>query len=96
MSRHITTTIQDGIGHVRLARPDKLNALTLDMLDDLEASDKVERLVRHGVEPAGAVLAALGSCLRRSTSGVSQRYRFSEVRHAPFANTRRGEGDDRE
>ena len=38
MPRHITTTIQDGIGHVRLARPDKLNALTLDMLDDLVAA----------------------------------------------------------
>ena len=38
MSRHITTTIQDGIGHVRLSRPDKLNALTLDMLDDLAAA----------------------------------------------------------
>ncbi|UTT65909.1 crotonase/enoyl-CoA hydratase family protein [Janibacter sp. CX7] len=38
MPRHITTTIQDGIGHVRLSRPDKLNALTLDMLDDLAAA----------------------------------------------------------
>ena len=35
MPRHITTTIQDGIGHVRLSRPDKLNALTLEMLDGL-------------------------------------------------------------
>ncbi|QBF44805.1 crotonase/enoyl-CoA hydratase family protein [Janibacter limosus] len=38
MPRYITTTIQDGIAHVRLARPDKLNALTLDMLDDLAAA----------------------------------------------------------
>lgn len=38
MPRHITTTIQDGIAHVRLSRPDKLNALTLDMLDDLAAT----------------------------------------------------------
>lgn len=38
MPRHITTTIQDGIAHVRLARPDKLNALTLEMLDDLAAT----------------------------------------------------------
>ncbi|UUZ44546.1 hypothetical protein LP422_19590 [Janibacter limosus] len=34
MPRYITTTSRDGIAHVRLARPDKLNALTLDMLDD--------------------------------------------------------------
>lgn len=38
MPRHITTTIDEGIAHVRLARPDKLNALTLDMLDDLVAT----------------------------------------------------------
>ncbi|KRE39307.1 enoyl-CoA hydratase [Janibacter sp. Soil728] len=38
MPRYITTTIQDGIAHVRLARPDKLNALTLEMLDDLAAA----------------------------------------------------------
>lgn len=42
MARHIQTTTQDGIAHVRLARPDKLNALTLDMLDDLVA-------VAHGL-----------------------------------------------
>lgn len=42
MPRHITTTISDGIAHVRLARPDKLNALTLEMLDDLAA-------VAHGL-----------------------------------------------
>ena len=56
MPRHITTTIQDGIGHVRLARPDKLNALTLDMLDDLVAA-------AHGLRSRTlyqAVLAARG------------------------------------
>lgn len=38
MSRHVTTTIEDGVAHLRLARPDKLNALTLEMLDDLVAA----------------------------------------------------------
>lgn len=35
---HVTCTSADGIAHVRLARPDKLNALTLDILDDLVAT----------------------------------------------------------
>lgn len=35
MSSHVTCTVTDGIAHVRLDRPDKLNALTLDILDDL-------------------------------------------------------------
>ncbi|NYF98480.1 crotonase/enoyl-CoA hydratase family protein [Janibacter cremeus] len=38
MPRHVTTTIEDGVAHLRLARPDKLNALTLEMLDDLAAA----------------------------------------------------------
>ncbi|MFA6299623.1 MAG: crotonase/enoyl-CoA hydratase family protein [Nocardioides sp.] len=32
---NVTCTIEDGIAHVRLDRPDKLNALTLQILDDL-------------------------------------------------------------
>ena len=44
MPRHITTTISDGIAHVRLARPDKLNALTLEMLDDLAAREEIVQL----------------------------------------------------
>jgi enoyl-CoA hydratase/carnithine racemase len=32
---NVTCEIADGIAHVRLSRPDKLNALTLDILDDL-------------------------------------------------------------
>lgn len=32
---HVACTVEDGIAHVRLDRPDKLNALTLDTLDDL-------------------------------------------------------------
>lgn len=35
---HVTCTTSDGIAHVRLDRPDKLNALTLEVLDDLVAT----------------------------------------------------------
>ncbi|KRB78602.1 enoyl-CoA hydratase [Nocardioides sp. Root190] len=35
---NVTCTITDGIAHVQLVRPDKLNALTLDVLDDLVAT----------------------------------------------------------
>ena len=34
-TRLVTTRVEDTIAHVRLARPDKLNALTLDTLDEL-------------------------------------------------------------
>lgn len=35
--------VEDGLAHVRLARPDKLNALTLGMLDDLVATSRLLR-----------------------------------------------------
>jgi len=35
---HVTCTVEDGIARVRLDRPAKLNALTLDTLDDLIAT----------------------------------------------------------
>lgn len=38
MTGHITLTRDGGIAHLRLARPEKLNGLTLDMLDDLVAA----------------------------------------------------------
>src|SRR3954467_10138791 len=34
----VTHTVTDGIAHVRLSRPDKLNALTLQTLDELVAT----------------------------------------------------------
>lgn len=34
----VTCTITDGIAHVRLSRPDKLNAITLEMLEELVAT----------------------------------------------------------
>ncbi|MGC5585288.1 crotonase/enoyl-CoA hydratase family protein [Ornithinimicrobium sp. W1665] len=37
-TEHVTCTVQDGVASVRLTRPDKLNALTLPMLDDLVAT----------------------------------------------------------
>ncbi|MCW2844937.1 MAG: Hydroxycinnamoyl-CoA hydratase-lyase [Nocardioides sp.] len=35
---HVTCTVEDGVAQVRLDRPDKLNALTLQVLDDLVAT----------------------------------------------------------
>ena len=40
---HVTCTIRDGIAHVRLDRPEKLNALTLDVLDDLVSTARTLR-----------------------------------------------------
>lgn len=40
---HVSCTIADGIAHVRLDRADKLNALTLDLLDDLVATGRMLR-----------------------------------------------------
>ncbi len=38
MTELVTSRIEDGVAHVRLNRPDKLNALTLDTLDQLVAT----------------------------------------------------------
>lgn len=35
MTRYVTHTVHDGIAQVRLARPDKLNAITLETIDQL-------------------------------------------------------------
>ena len=43
MASHVTCTIQDGIARVRLDRPDKLNALTLQTLDDLVSTARLLR-----------------------------------------------------
>ncbi len=40
---HVTCTVIDGVAHVRLARPEKLNALTLQILDDLAATARTLR-----------------------------------------------------
>lgn len=41
--RHVTCTVTDGIADVRLDRPDKLNALSLDMLHALRATARALR-----------------------------------------------------
>ena len=43
MSQLVTHTVADGIAHVRLARPEKLNALTLQTLDELVATARALR-----------------------------------------------------
>jgi len=40
---HVTCSLEDGIAHVRLDRPDKLNALTLQILDDLVSTAQMLR-----------------------------------------------------
>jgi len=44
---YVTCAVTDGIAQVRLDRPDKLNALTLDTLDDLVATARTLRRDRH-------------------------------------------------
>jgi enoyl-CoA hydratase/carnithine racemase len=71
MSDPVTMTLHDGVAHVRLARPDKRNALTLDMCRDLVAiadnlaNDRAVRVVvLSGEGPAfcsGLDLALLSS-----------------------------------
>ncbi len=39
----VTCDVEDGVAHVRLARPEKLNAVTLGMLDDLVATARALR-----------------------------------------------------
>src|SRR5690606_20838377 len=41
--RHVTCTVTDGIADVRLDRPDKLNALSLDMLQALRGTARALR-----------------------------------------------------
>ena len=50
MSQLVTHTVTDAIAHVRLARPEKLNALTLQTLDELVAT---ARDAAQGPHPAG-------------------------------------------
>jgi len=43
MAELVTCSVSDGIAHVRLTRPDKLNALTLETLEQLAASARALR-----------------------------------------------------
>jgi len=53
----VTTEITDGIAQVRLNRPEKLNALTLDLLDELVAA---ARALRHDKTLRAVVIAGEG------------------------------------
>lgn len=44
---HVSCAVEDGVAHVRLARPEKLNALTLPILDELVATARRLRRDRH-------------------------------------------------
>ena len=44
---HVPCVVTDGVAHVRLDRPDKLNALTLPLLDELVATARRLRRDRH-------------------------------------------------
>lgn len=68
---HLTCTVEDGVAAVRLARPDKLNALTLPMLDGLVATahrlrrdPSVRAVVLSGEGEAFCAGLDLGGALR--------------------------------
>lgn len=70
-SSHVDLHVQDGLAHVRLARPDKLNALSLGMLDDLVAvaarlrrDDTLRAVVLSGEGDAFCAGLDLGGALR--------------------------------
>src|SRR3712207_4929695 len=44
---HVSSTLSDGVAHVRLDRPEKLNGLTLEMLSDLAAAARRLRSNRN-------------------------------------------------
>ena len=80
MSSHVTCTVTDGIAHVRLDRPDKLNALTLGILDDLVATahrlrkDKTLRAVVLSGE-GDAFCAGLDfASVMRSPAGIAKAF----------------------
>ena len=54
---HVTCTVRNGIAQVRLDRPEKLNSLTLDILDDLVAT---ARMLRKDRQLRAVVIAGEG------------------------------------
>jgi enoyl-CoA hydratase/carnithine racemase len=76
VSSTVTTTVSGGIAHVRLARPEKLNALTLPMLDELVATARELRkdrtlraVVLTGEGPSFCAGLDFGSVLK-SPAGI--------------------------
>jgi enoyl-CoA hydratase/carnithine racemase len=57
LSGHLTCRVEGGVARVRLARPEKLNALTLEMLDDLVT---VARALRRDRSVRAVVLSGEG------------------------------------
>lgn len=57
-SDHLVTSVSDGIARVELARPDKLNGLTLDMLDGLV---QTARRLRSDRTVRGIVITGQGA-----------------------------------
>ncbi|WP_134772196.1 crotonase/enoyl-CoA hydratase family protein [Ornithinimicrobium flavum] len=79
-SGHLDVRVEDGLAHVRLARPDKLNALTLGMLDDLVGAarllrrvDGLRAVVVSGAGDAFCAGLDLGSALAQPV-GIAHRF----------------------
>ncbi|HEY1135721.1 MAG TPA: crotonase/enoyl-CoA hydratase family protein [Nocardioides sp.] len=54
---HVSVTVEDGVARVVLDRPDKLNALTLDTLDDLI---RIARWLRHDRTLRAVIVSGAG------------------------------------
>ncbi len=82
LGSHLTTELVDGVAHVRLARPDKLNALTLDMLDGLVAA---ARSLRRWPDVRAVVLAGEGEafCAGLDLGGALREPRGIATRFVP-------------
>lgn len=70
----VTTEVEGQVAHVRLARPDKLNALTLGMLDELVAT---ARALRDDREVRAVVLSGAGEAF---CAGLDLRAALGEPR----------------
>lgn len=77
---HVELQVCEGLAHVRLARPDKLNALTLRMLDDLvevagllRRDDTLRAVVLSGDGDAFCAGLDLGGALR-DPAGIARRF----------------------
>ena len=96
MSSHVSCTVTDGIAHVQLRRADKLNALTLDILDDLVATatrlrkDKTLRAVIISGD-GDAFCAGLDFARPERLGGALAQICLHSIRHGrhrPYRNDR--------
>lgn len=79
-SGNLTCEVQDGVARVRLARPEKLNALSLEMLDglvavagDLRRDRDVRGVLLSGEGEAFCAGLDLGAAVRRP-GGIARRF----------------------